>query len=226
MTAERGGGTGANPFEDPVTAARLEEIRKRTGAAAADMSAYPISAIRIARRMRSDEDLDAHLSDGCFIRDPDTEQPVMLYIRDHRFRAFAGHVDSEHSHRLHFMVCRTLREKRADGTFHRYYSTNLRRREQECRIETEHHGYAARMVRLGPCRNCLEIAPKAGTAVEPDRARYRPREISPEQLVTVWNAHTAIAAIERYDAECAAEGRPPSAAEFRNWAASRPAATG
>ena len=85
---------------------------------------------------------------GLLIKD---DAPVFVYIRDH---SYTYRNNLTRHNRLHIVVCEKLKEMKAEGRIKRYHVTD--RDDNSYPIDDDKG--KMRMVRLRPCRYCLEVA--------------------------------------------------------------------
>ena len=150
-------------IKDGEITQKLVEIRRRVGGEFTNV-AFPET---YERKLNYDverlEDLRLvfHPSELLAVGD----KPVFVYIRDHTNRSErAGDPldDPEAANKLHFSVCRTLREMKDRGKFPRYRVTDDTTGKYPIDVDGKRGKAEMHIAPLLPCKNCLEELAYAG----------------------------------------------------------------
>ncbi len=138
-------------IDDQGITARLSKIRQRVGG-------KQVEFIPPAPRERIDMDMDSERVEDLFhssdllIRNG---QPVFAYIRDHTEFDSYSILSPLQCKKIHFTVCRTLRNMKQQGRFERYRVTNRKDDRYDIDITKGWGDSEVRQVKLFPCQNCL-----------------------------------------------------------------------
>lgn len=136
------------PFriDDSAISERLQSLREAVGAQKAE---YHPNRFQIVDVVILANEVEALFSrSGLLVRD---NRPVFAYIRDHTEKALWEWEGPRAMKKLHFAVCRTLLEMKAQGRFERYRVTNATRDKYAVDVRE-----GEREVPLYPCQNCLD----------------------------------------------------------------------
>ena len=138
-------------IDDRNITARLSEIRQRVGGKQAQFIPHPPKeAIDIDMEGLTVESL--FNPSGLLIHN---RQPVFAYIRDHTNLDPVSSRTPEKRKKIHFTVCRTLREMKQKGRFELYRVTNRKDDRYYIDLRRGRYDTEERRMRLLPCKNCL-----------------------------------------------------------------------
>lgn len=127
----------------------IEKIRASLGIEKADLTLIPVA---VDRELEPDTKIESLFYNG-FLIDPKTRQLVFLYIRDHSYVDYRSRKnDAVNLNKVHFTVCRKLKEMCNNGREERYHVTNR----TDDLYPIEYKDGEEQLVRLLPCQICLE----------------------------------------------------------------------
>lgn len=141
-------------IDDSEVADRLRSIREAVGARRAKYEPNRFEVVDVVVPGNEVEALFS--SSGLLVRDG--RYPVFAYIRDHTHRTLLEWGEPKHMKKLHFSVCETLNEMKAQGRFERYRVTNTTGNKHAIDVKGDavsQRSVVEEHVPLLPCKNCL-----------------------------------------------------------------------
>ena len=132
-------------IDDSAISDRLQSLRESVGVQKAQF--HP-NRFQIVDVIIPANEVEALFSpSGLLVRD---NRPVFAYIRDHTEKTLWEWGGPDAMKKLHFSVCRTLLDMKAQGRFERYRVTNATSNKYVVDVRE-----GEREVLLYPCQNCL-----------------------------------------------------------------------